>query len=270
MHYIFNLKNLVRAFFISVIIILALGIYVFFIEPYNIQIIETDLSIGANQKVVVISDMHLGQWKGRGYLEQVVKKINNIPDISTVLIAGDFTNYPNISEMDNLFAPLSDIKVPVFAVLGNHDVERPGPKLRDELTIALEKANVKLLQNEVVEFQNLKIVGLGDNFAKEDDVEILKTIKTNENVIVLTHNPDTARKYKNNQSVDITFAGHTHCGQVRIPFIYGRFLPVVNNDGFKFDKGYYPDYKTFVTCGIGEIGLPIRFLAPPTIDIIKL
>jgi len=61
----------------------------------------------------------------------------------------------------------------------------------------------------------------------------------------------------------LTLAGHTHGGQIRIPYLYKKVIPVRGD--VLWDQGLYSfkNEKVFVTSGIGEIGLPMRFLIPP-------
>ncbi len=88
---------------------------------------------------------------------------------------------------------------------------------------------------------------------------------------MLTHNPDTALSYAPNHYPDLTLAGHTHGGQVRIPYLYKRMIPVLGVD-ILWDQGLYryKNGQVFVTSGIGEVGLPLRFLIPPVIDVLEL
>ncbi len=70
--------------------------------------------------------MHLGVYKDRRRLQRVVNTINRRDDIDMVLIAGDMTYHPRANQdLEELFLPLADLEMPVFAVLGNHDVEKP-------------------------------------------------------------------------------------------------------------------------------------------------
>ena len=83
----------------------------------------------------------------------------------------------------------------------------------------------------------------------------------------MAHNPDTALEYENSIP-DITICGHTHGGQIRIPFLYKQTIPCEGN----FDQGLYETKygKVFVTAGLGEVGLPMRLGIPPTIEILEL
>ncbi len=279
----------VKKFLLWVIIILSVaGVWARFIERNIIITRTTDIEVGFSAKIVVIADLHLGVYKNKAFLSRIVKKINKIDDVDAVLVPGDFTFYPP-KDLRNLFEPLSELKVPVFAVLGNHDSERPGPPIQKELKEVLESLNVTFLHNSSSKIKNtnIKILGLGTLLANEDDVEKISNFSKSDNLIVMTHNPDTTMKY-DNSIADLTVSGHTHGGQVRIPFIYKSFVPCK----FPFDRGFYnlvpnPEKfgqsdgkniiytknhfaKVFVTSGLGEIGLPLRLAIPPTIDILNL
>ena len=264
-----------------VIAILLLTIWGVHIERQLITITNQTINLGFQARIAVISDTHLGLWKNQSYLAQVIEKINQIPNLDAILIPGDWTYYPDIKQLDTIFAPLAQSKYPVYGVLGNHDVERPGPNLRDELRIALEKNKVSLLNNQILtkEATGLKfnIAGLGDRWGGEDYVNIMNS-QEGAKTIAITHNPETILKYKSLTQINqpaLTVTGHTHCGQVRIPLIYKLAIPVDNKD---FDKGLFnnaqfnPDLtgQLWISCGVGEVGLPIRLFNPPSIDILTI
>lgn len=239
-----------------------------FLEPNLIRVKEHQISTNLNLKVAIAGDFHLGVYKDQSYLKRVVQKINQIPDLDLLLIPGDFTFYPNQSQpLSDLFKPLENLNVPAIAVLGNHDVEKPGPKLRDELTQVLESYQVNLLNNQTYAYENIQIIGLGDHWALEDNVDLLKNLNPNSKSIILTHNPDTTLNYSNPIS-QLTISGHTHGGQIRIPFLYKFVIPTKGN----FNQGLHQTKNgpVFVNTGLGEVDLPMRFLIPPTIDILNL
>ena len=260
-----------RKISLSMLILLFIGsmlfIYSRFIERNLIVKSTTKIKTGFSAKLVVFSDIHLGVYKGSSFLKRIVDKINDIKDVDAVLIPGDFTYYPD--DLDELFLPLKNIKYPVYAVLGNHDVSRPGPPIQKELQKVLEKYNVIFLKNTsaIIKSKNIKILGLGDNWDYDDDVSQINKFKNGDNLIIITHNPDTFKKYKNSIA-DLTISGHTHGGQVRIPFLYKKMIPCK----YDYDKGLYKEKngKLFVTSGVGEVGLPLRLFNPPVIDILEL
>jgi len=102
-------------------------------------------------------------------------------------------------------------------------------------------------------------------------VRLLKNFHVVNNVIVLTHNPDTVLNY-NNYNADITLVGHTHCGQIRLPLIHDRLRPYIYPVEGDFDCGYKRTKYTqlFITPGLGEVIVPLRRRNPPTISVIEL
>lgn len=235
----------------------------YLIERKLIVIRKTIIDTGFTADIALISDLHLGKWKDEAFLSRVVAKINQ-QDIDYVFIAGDFTYEPTPNQsLRTLFAPLSEIKVPVYAVLGNHDVGKPGPELRDDLAETLKSNGVTLLHNESVELKNFSLLGLGDSSNNEDDTSL---IGYNDKEIVLTHNPDTTLRYTD--TVNLTLTGHTHCGQVKIPLLYKYVIPTVG----AFYGGFSQERNTqlYITCGLGEVSLPLRLFNPPVIDVLTL
>lgn len=103
----------------------------------------------------------------------------------------------------------------------------------------------------------------------EDDSTLLKQFSLDDDVLVLTHNPDATLSYTTT-AADLTVVGHTHCGQMRFPYIQEYLRPYIYPVRGDFDCGRYPEQKLFITSGLGEVMLPIRFLNPPAIDVLRL
>lgn len=259
-------KKLSMVSFIFLCLSFFLFIYARFIEPQIIITREIEIEAWFQSKIILTSDLHLGRYKWEQFLERVVKKINTL-DADAVFIAGDLTYEPNISELGSLFAALHKIELPVYWVLGNHDVERPGPKLREQLVAALESENIHFLNNDKVDMWNYTLLWFGSHWNDEDDVTILDEFSEDDNVVVLMHNPDTLSKIEHNKS-DLYLAGHTHAWQIRIPWLYKKVIPTVWN----YDRGLSAEsqWQLYISAGLGETWLPMRFLNPPVIDILQL
>lgn len=246
--------------------------YARFIEKEMINVQTTEIEVGFDAKIVLISDTHLGLYKGKRFLKRVVDKINDIEGVDAVIIAGDITYWPDQTQdgINDLLSPLADINVPVFAVVGNHDSQKPGPDIAEILRNSLEQNDVVLLHNKdsVIPGKDIKILGVGDKWAGQDKIKLIDNFSINDNLIVIAHNPDSTMSYKNGIA-DLTLSGHAHGGQIRIPFLYKYRIPCEGG----FDAGLYDlekGGKVFVSSGLGEVGLPMRMGIPPVIDILIL
>ncbi len=250
---------------IGLAILAVIFIWSRFIETQIIVTKETPIKAKFATTIALIADTHLGVYKQANFLKRVVQKINK-QNVDYVFIAGDFTHEPHHHELDKLFSTLKTLNKPVYAVLGNHDVQNSARFIRGSLEAVLKENNVRILNNEIVSLNNFTLVGLGDTWGHEDDITILKTVATTKNIVVLSHNPDVTLKYTE-RIVDFTLVGHTHGGQIRIPFLYRKMIPTEG----KFDRGltHEPFTKLFITAGLGETGLPMRLFNPPTIDILR-
>lgn len=260
-----------KVFLITIIFLFILTIsfiYSRFIERNIITTNTTEIEVGFPAKIVVISDIHLGVYKDADFLKRVVEEINKIENVDAVLIPGDLTYYPN-KNLENLFYPLKDLKVPVYGILGNHDDERPGPPIQEELKQVLKNNNVIFLENTsaILKEKNVKILGLGDNFAKKDDITQINNFSKNDNLIVMTHNPDTTLNYSNSIP-DLTISGHTHGGQIRLPYFYKKAIPCDGDFDRELSENNFG--KLFISTGIGEVGLPMRLGIPPVINVLEL
>lgn len=221
-------------------------------------------------RVALISDIHIGNGAMDGArLSRIVAQINALkPDI--VLIAGDFVyGHDPVAARDYaraLIAPLSALRAPlgVVATLGNHD-EWTSPAAIDA---ALAQAHVTVLHNEVIAKGPLAIAGVGDAYSGHADPYATGAALNHLHGarIALSHSPDLARHLP--PSIGLFFAGHTHCGQVVLPFIgpisefaMNRYLCGVVHDGTR---------TTIVTGGLGTSGVPLRFGAPPDLWLVKL
>lgn len=272
-------KSSKKSIFRVLFILSSLLIYVRFIEPnfINTKYFDVDINKGRGEsmKVVLISDLHIGLYKDRFFLSRVVKKINKIePDF--VLVAGDLTYRLSEDKLEKELEVLAGLRAKTFIITGNHDagISGEGFALDDVtnkiVTFTKKYKNLKEIDNQMVtvDFQGEKInfIGLSDIWQGRTDFQLLDLIKDEDINFVLSHNPDSV--YEFSRPVDLVLSGHTHGGQVRIPFLYEKVIP----SDYGFDRYFYniKGSKVFVSPGLGMVGLPFRFLMPPEIDILNI
>jgi len=251
-----------------------LFIYARFIETNMIRIDSEKIDLGGqgnDLKVVVASDFHLGVFSSQAKLARIVKKINTI-DADLVLVPGDFIFKLPVDKFSE-FAELQKIKLPLAVVLGNHDYGRPrGTDVSPELIASLESDDIRVIDNRTwdleIKGKKIKVVGLSDYYNNQADFRLLKKDSADELLISLTHNPDIVYQYPVGSEADITISGHTHGGQVRLPWIYKSFIP----SDYNFVSGLYQveRYPVFISSGLGTVLLPLRFFCPPEINVLEL
>jgi hypothetical protein len=239
------------------------ALYARFVEPEQIVIRQSSLQVGAQLRVALIADMHIGLFQGQERMKQIVDALNTL-DIDVVVVAGDWTYEPTRPLME-LLAPMSQSRHRVLSVPGNHDEELPGPPLAAELRAALTAHHVEPIEGRVVTVRGVRFVGMGDRWARKDVPPHTEGIDTP--LVAVAHNPDSVDRLANT-SVRAMLAGHTHGGQVNLPIVTEWMLKTATKGGFK--RGLYQigDRQVFVTSGLGMIGLPLRLFQPPVIDVI--
>ena len=250
------------------------------IEPNLLRVRNTSIQVTQipnspapeSIKIALISDIHWGLF-GRDYqLQRLVDCINTL-NVDAVFVAGDWTYEPKLN-LQTGFAPLKQLRVPVFAVLGNHDVEKPGPKLATQLRAALTANGVQFVEGKSVDWRGWQIVGLDDLWGGRPREQVATLFsqpapKPEPYRLVLTHQPDTLALLPAS-AMQLGLAGHSHGGQILLPYATDWQLRTAMKQGWY--NGLYETAhgKIFVTPGIGMIGLPWRFLVPPTIDVITI
>ncbi|MBU6476504.1 MAG: metallophosphoesterase [Xanthomonadaceae bacterium] len=238
-----------------------------FVEPNELVVRRTVIPAPVDLNIALVADMHAGIFTRTGKLEQMVRKLNSL-HVDMVLIAGDLTYDPPYN-LDATLAPLRHIDKPVYVVLGNHDVQLPGPPLAHKIVRAMAAQNVHFIEHRVIDFGNFRLAGLYDWWSGRDDTAFLKALPHDKPLLVLMHQPHSLRALR---GVDfaLAMAGHTHGGQVYIPWLTEKMFMLTRDE--QYVNGYYdtPTGKLFVTPGIGVTGVPLRFDCPPTIDVLEL
>ncbi len=256
-----------------------------FVEPRLIVTTRYRVVFPAAQplKIAVVSDLHLGPFKGQRDTERVVARINSLlPDL--VLLAGDYVFTPE-ADLTGL-APLADIRASmgIFAILGNHDIGRYrnifGERIQkddrgDEIEALLEKLGVTVLRNEHVTLaigdEQIAIAGIDDLWAGRSDLAAaLADIPEDTPVILLSHNPSVILEEESHRA-SLIVAGHTHGGQVRLPWI-GPIGSIPTDLGQSYDQGLFridDDTTLAITRGIGESTARARLFAWPEVLLLE-
>ena len=231
-------------------------IYARFIEPYFIKIqttqynLQQDKSLEKPVKIALIADLHIGLFSGNErQLKMIVEKINaEKPDL--VVVSGDWTYEPEHKLVEEL-AVLKKVEAPIYSVNGNHDEQYPGPPIQSLLANALEENNVIDIEGQIVEFDEFRLLGVGDLWAGKTDMRYMPDLPQDKPWIILSHNPDTVDMVPKLPTRPLMLSGHTHGGQVELPWLTDFIMKKVSILGHK--KGLYchENADVFVTVGTG-------------------
>lgn len=241
--------------------------YARFVEPAELIVRHTVIPAPVDLNIALVADVHVGIYTRPRKLGQLVDKLNAM-HVDLVVFAGDLT-YDPPKNLVAALAPLRRLDKPMYAVLGNHDVELPGPPLADKIRGALAGSPVHFIEHRVVDFPGFRLAGLYDWWSGRDDAAFLESLPQDKPLLVLMHQPHSLRVLR---GVDfaLAMAGHTHGGQVNLPWLTEEVFRLTRDE--RYVNGYYdtPTGKLFVTPGVGVTGMPLRFDCPPTIDVLEL
>lgn len=261
--------------------VLVLGGWSFGYEPASMVVREHRLAVPRwpaacdGLRVAVLADLHVGSpFNGRGKLAGIVDRANAArPDL--VLLAGDFVIQGvlggRFTPPEEIAADLRRLSAPlgVHAVLGNHDWWLDA----ERMTRAFRAAGIPLLEDRATEISRggcrFWLAGVSDFLEGPHDVAgALRQVPEDAPVLVFTHNPDVFPEIP--PRVNLTLAGHTHGGQVYIPFIGRPIVPSRYGERFAIGHIVEGGRHLFVSSGLGTSILPVRFLVRPEISIVEL
>ena len=266
----------------------ALALYSGEIERHWIEVTQREFFLRSlpvsfdGMRIAQLSDIHMDDFTEPYFLRHV-------PD--AVCLTGDFVTAAMSWKRGVNFAPTKSARASAwqcanilnglecsarYAVLGNHDIAA-GAK---EVSAALEANGITVLTNACVPIERgggrIWLAGLDDPLEGHANPELAipEPIRNvpNEPVVLMCHAPDFADRlltHPAGQAVDLMLSGHTHGGQIRVPFVRPLVLPPL---GRKYIEGSFRlgRLQLYVNRGIGAIGLPFRLACPPEITVITL
>lgn len=190
----------------------------------NPQIIEKKINIFNSNNIIKllhISDLHLDCWNFNSLL--FIEKINKI-DFDFIILNGDILDNYNYSnqELDSFFKIFLDKHIfdKIIITIGNHEKHNKN-NLNNSIEYFKQKKFNLLINNDYLIYKNIKILGVTDyHFNQKEYQENINNINSSEdNKIIISHNPIIQKDIINNNTKNLILSGHTHGGQI-YPFGY--------------------------------------------------
>lgn len=219
-------------------------------------------------RILHLSDLHIDRMDG---LAGIIAQHAAALDADLCVMTGDY-RFAFSGPCDEIYpriqAILSSVRAPdgVAAVLGNHD--------ESDMAVQLENLGVRMLINEAVEItrgnESLWIVGVDDPHRGCDELDdALEAVPTGAMKVLLAHSPeifDTAAA----AGIDLYLCGHTHSGQIRLPWIGAPLLNASCPRSYSEGQWQHKAMLGYTSAGAGCSLLPVRYNCAPEIALIEL
>ena len=278
-------RKKLRKLFLTLTLLISLSAllgYSLIFEPNNIQVEKISIEIENlpesfnNTKIVHLTDFHSYNF---GEREKRVLEILKDIDPDFVFITGDFIDHKtkDINSCQEFWQELGNkYQGRIFGITGNHEYWNDNTSAEDFKNL-LEESGIVILDNRNEKiFQGdeyIYLLGVDDPHTGNDDLG-KATADTEKDIpkILLAHSPDIINNLESleKENIDLVLAGHTHGGQIVIPFVQPYWTPTKNRG--KYASGLFEISGThlYVNRGIGTATLPVRFNCPPEITVIEL
>jgi predicted MPP superfamily phosphohydrolase len=234
-----------------------------------------------NFRIVQISDLHLEEFTDEHFLRRIVEHVNHLaPDL--VLITGDYiSNGPRPAAFALRAAVrcagiLSKLTCPLrFGCLGNHDADVGSRQVIERIT----PSGLHILVNQHIPFerngQRLWLAAVDDTGRGRANLDLAIPRSPGAPVLLMAHEPDYAAfivHHPRAANIDVVLSGHSHGGQVRLPWLPPLTLPV---GALRYYEGLYRvaipgkahALELYVNRGIGTVGVPFRLNCPPEVTL---
>jgi len=268
-------------------------IYVTQIEPRWIEVTRLDVLLPGLLEpldgftIAQLSDLHLGPYVSIEHVRRSVEITNDL-GADLIVLTGDFV-YHSASYSAACAQELASLHAEygVYAVLGNHDIWTNARRVTESLI----QVGITVLRNDrqplEVGSAHLWLLGIkdtgytgyiGGSFdrfqamwqeTRDDLAALMEGIPADEPRLLLVHNPDFTEMLPKGR-IDLALCGHTHGGQVRLPFVGTPVVPSCFGEKYASGLVQGPSTLVYVNRGIGLIPPPVRFNCRPEVTLLRL
>jgi uncharacterized protein len=253
------------------------ALYATLVEPRWLEVVREPIHIRdlppglEGLRIALLTDLHAGGTSPHSVVRRAVRlAMRERPHL--VAVTGDLASDRArgfgrvLREMEGLAAPLG-----VYAVPGNHDYSvgiRTWHRQVAAHPVLQDLTNRALVRE--VDGARLCIAGVDDLGHGTPSLDALPPPDERDCTILLAHDPEQAERARRRyDAVDLVLAGHTHGGQIRLPWI-GPLA--TRSPSGEFDAGLRrrPWTQVYVSRGVGTVHLPVRFGCRPEVSLLTL
>jgi predicted MPP superfamily phosphohydrolase/ubiquinone/menaquinone biosynthesis C-methylase UbiE len=262
-------------------VLLGIGglVYAREVEPFRIAVERVTLTLPRlappfdGYRIVQVSDVHLDGWMTPERLERIVDLVNE-QSPNLVAITGDFVSSYSARYVPGLLGPLGRLEAPdgAVAVLGNHDHWAGAEEVRRAISstgVADVSNGMKTLRRDGAVLHLCGVDSVFDGVDRLD--EVLESLESAEPgcSLLLAHEPDFADRSAVTGRFDLQISGHSHGGQVRVPFLGAPLVPPLSR---KYPSGLYRVGKMlqYTNRGLGIMYTRVRVNCRPEITVFTL
>jgi len=227
--------------------------------------------------IALLSDFHYDPHFSVHPVRSAIGMVNGLrPEL--IVLTGDFVSVPIFgdaaaaaSAAEPCAQLLRQMQAPhgLWAVMGNHDATTDP----DRVTSALRSSGIQVLSNQSAAIERdgarFWLAGVDDVLEGSPDLDAaLHDIPGEEAAVLLAHEPDYA-DHVASRPVDLQLSGHSHGGQVRLPFVGPLYLPALAK---KYVWGLHQigGLTLYTNPGLGTVNVPVRWNCPPEITLLTL
>ncbi|NLY53068.1 MAG: hypothetical protein GX060_00310 [Firmicutes bacterium] len=264
------------------------AIAIFIRENWVIEVVNVDITIDIlppefdGFTIGQLTDLH-----GRKLNCNWVRKQLSGAGVDIITLTGDYVrrDVHDMEGLEPLLALLPEI-APTYAVNGNHDWAAGW----DKIAAILQKHGIRVLEDEYVTLQrgDAQLLLSGVSYPYSSTADLAAALPSSQwPLVLLTHSPQIFADYPSNMLMgwqerelwgellarpNLTLVGHTHGGQIKLPFIgavttaSGELFPRRHVQGLSREAGGW----LYISRGLGYTGIPLRFLSRPELTIVTL
>ena len=219
------------------------------------------------KKIVQLSDLHLGHIFCDGFLDEVAEAVEGAhPDL--IVVTGDLFDSMEGRDLSAYIDRIDMLQAPhgTYFITGNHETYVGVDKVRTTLS----GTHIRILEDQVVDIEGLKIIGLSypERSSSKDVAATLKKLESEyegKANVLLYHAPTDIETFKK-AGVNLQLSGHTHRGQI-FPF---RYITALIYKGYDYGLHTEGSYSIYTTSGTGSWGPLMRTGNRPEVVVITL